>query len=100
MLCHRSRQVLKKLNKVEFYVTSSLLLFLYRVNLIGNLYESAIAPLTILVILFWSAPKLKVRFLGTISYSLYIIHYPIAALINGNIASKLIESRGMWISIP
>jgi peptidoglycan/LPS O-acetylase OafA/YrhL len=91
---------IKKLNKVKFYVTGSLLLFLYMVNPIGDFYESAIAALTMLIILFWSAPKLKIRFLGTISYSLYVVHYPITAFINGNVANKLIESGSVWASFP
>ena len=34
------------------------------------------------VIVFWKPPKLKFRFLGTISYSLYVTHYPIVFLTN------------------
>ena len=45
-----------------------------------DLSASAIAAAALIV--FWKPPRIKVRYLGTISYSLYVTHYPIIHLVN------------------
>lgn len=91
---------MKKVSKIDFFVTSTLLIILYSLNPVGDVSKGIIAATTLLLILFWSAPKLKIRMLGTISYSLYVVHYPIVTFINGNIGRTLIERGGVWSSIP
>lgn len=90
----------KKLDRADFLVTSTLLIILYSLNAVGDASEGFIAAATLLLILFWSAPKLKIRMLGTISYSLYVVHYPIVTFINGNVGKTLIEQGGIWSSMP
>ena len=49
---------------------------------LGEYYLSVAAITTALLIVFWKAPRLRVRYLGTISYSLYVTHYPVVSLVN------------------
>ena len=88
------------LSKNECFVTSSLLILFYSISEKGDLWEGGIAAATIFLILFWTAPKLRVRAFGTISYSLYVIHYPITTFINGNVGRTLTERGGLWPSVP
>ncbi|MBD2445267.1 acyltransferase [Dolichospermum sp. FACHB-1091] len=83
------------------FITLLLLLFnIYIFSPMGSLEKSLVALLTILLIVLWKAPLIKVRFFGTISYSLYVIHYPITSLINGNIGKKLVAESDFWAAIP
>ena len=43
---------------------------------------SVAAIVTFAVIVWWNAPRVRLRYLGTISYSLYITHYPVIFLTN------------------
>ena len=44
---------------------------------------------SVFLIALWKAPRLPLRWLGTISYSLYIIHYPIVEFVSQAAAAKL-----------
>ena len=43
---------------------------------------AATALATVSLIVYWRPPRIKARYLGSISYSLYIIHFPIGQIIH------------------
>ncbi|NEO36148.1 MAG: acyltransferase [Moorea sp. SIOASIH] len=91
---------IKWLKTSDFWVTSFLVVIIYSLSPAGDVSKSLVAAISVLAIIFWQAPVIKLRFLGTISYSLYVIHYPITAFINGNVGKTLVEKGGIWSSIP
>ncbi len=48
-----------------------------------------VAYASLFLMVCWRAPRLRMRWLGTISYSLYIIHYPIVDFVNQAARGKL-----------
>lgn len=56
-----------------------------------------VGAISAILISHWDAPKLRLRWFGTISYSLYVVHYPIVTFINQT-AIRVLDDRNRHLN--
>ena len=74
----KMNSILKK--NITFLLAVSILILQGFTN---GIYDNCAAAIfTIACIIWWNAPQMRISYFGTISYSLYVTHYPIITLTN------------------
>lgn len=81
MLAYSAFRFRGQINKFFIFVLAASLIALYEFST-SSFVGVLISVLSLLLVMYWNAPITPFRYMGTISYSLYVTHYPIVFLFN------------------
>jgi peptidoglycan/LPS O-acetylase OafA/YrhL len=81
MLAYSAFRFKGQINKILIFVLAASIIEIYEFTT-SSFVGVFSSLLSLLLVMYWNAPITPFRYMATISYSLYVTHYPIVTLFN------------------